>query len=93
MSEKEVLELSETEKELITSYLKALSDLRTTLGVVREEYLAREKKLLELVSDKKDQFMSKVSTIAEGKGISLDSEKWAFDLKSFTYVKQQEDEV
>ena len=87
-----VVELTDVEKDLLTVALKKLHDLRTTLGVVREDFLSREQKVMESLDEEKKTFISRITSMAESKGISVSDDKntWNFDLNTLTFVKGEQ---
>lgn len=89
MEEKTVIELQENEKKVIQEYQRAIEGAKSNLGNLRRQYLASENRLIGVMTQAENDFVSHIKKVADSLGLKTDSEDWVFDPNTYTFRKRE----
>lgn len=83
------IKLTEEDVEVVKTYQQNIEKERASLGALRQNYLAAEKRVLELLSKANTDYLSYIKVLAKSKGLPPD-EEWFFDPVEFSFKKMGE---
>lgn len=86
MEDNEV-KLTEEEITTIRAYQQNIEAGRATLGALRQNYLASEKRTLEIIAKANSDYLAHIKVLAESKEIPA-QEEWFFDPSNYTFKKK-----
>jgi len=85
--DKEIIELTKEEGEMVKTYQDNVAKTRSALGSFRQQYLASEQKAIENIDKAESEYLSYVKTLSQSKSIAIGSEKWVFEPEKLLFRK------
>jgi hypothetical protein len=85
--ETETIELASEEVETIRAYQSAIENAKMTLGELRLQYLAAERRLMVQIEKSHQDFITHLRMLSQSRGVP-DGGDWVFDQSAYVFRKR-----